>query len=60
MGALKKTLHTWGARLTWTAEREFAAQAKRNVDSFHACNAFLTSVGQMHGDGVMGVRGDGG
>ncbi len=60
MGALKKTLHTWGARLTWTAQREFAAQIIRSVDSFHACKAVLTSVDQMPRVGVFGVRGDGG
>ncbi len=60
MGALKKTLHTWGASLTWTAQREFAAHVIRSVDSLHACNAFHTSASQMPGDGVMGARGDGG
>ncbi len=60
MRALKKTLHTWEARLTWTVPREFAAHVIRSVDNFHACNAFFTSAGQMSGDGVMRVRGDGG
>ena len=36
MGAFKKIMHTWGACLTWTAQREHAAQIVRSVDSFHA------------------------
>jgi hypothetical protein len=58
MGALKKTLHTWRACLTWTTQREFVAQIVRSVDSFHACTAFLTSVGQLRVVGGLGDMGD--
>jgi hypothetical protein len=51
MGAFKKILHTWGACLTWTAQREHAAQIVRSVDSFHACSAFFAAAGQAMGGG---------
>jgi hypothetical protein len=33
--ALHKILNTWGSRLTWTAQREHAAQIVSAMDSFY-------------------------
>ncbi len=38
--ALHKILHAWGSCLTWTAQREHAAQIVRSTDAFHASSAF--------------------
>ena len=35
-GALLKILNTWGSRLTWTAQREHAAQIVGSMDAFYA------------------------
>ena len=35
-GALRKILHTWGARLTWTAQRHHAGQLLKGMTSFFA------------------------
>ncbi len=45
-GALRKIIHTWGSRLTWTAQREHAAQIIGGTESFYACAAFMSSFGQ--------------
>ena len=34
--ALLKILNTWGSRLTWTAQREHAAQIVGSMDVFYA------------------------
>jgi hypothetical protein len=39
-GALKKILGTWGARITWTAQREHAGQILRGLQAFHDGVAF--------------------
>jgi hypothetical protein len=35
-GALNKILNTWGSRLTWTVQREHAAQIVGAMDAFYA------------------------
>ncbi len=35
-GALRKVLYTWGSRLTWTAQREHAAQIVEGMVAFCA------------------------
>ena len=53
-GALKKILGTWGARITWTAQREHAGQILRGLQAFHDGVAFTRGwVGR-------GGTGDGG
>ncbi len=43
--ALAKVLSAWGARLTWTAQREYATQIIRAVETHKAASDFLeTSV----------------
>ena len=51
-GALRKIIHTWGSRLTWTAQREHAAQIVGGTESFHACASFGSSFGQGMEPGV--------
>ncbi len=41
-GALRKILNTWGSRLTWTSQREHAAQIVGGMD------AFLSTVSYGH------------
>jgi hypothetical protein len=45
-GALGKILHSWGSTLTWTVQRQHAAQILGGVDSFFASSSFLNSHGQ--------------
>jgi len=45
-GALRKLLFTWGARLTWTAQRHHAAQILLGMDSFFANASFLSAFDQ--------------
>ena len=52
--ALHKILDTWGSRLTWTAQREHAAQIVSAMDSFYASAHFL-SVLDQRADGVNGL-----
>ncbi len=33
--ALQKILRTWGARITWTAQREYAGHIVRGMQAFH-------------------------
>jgi hypothetical protein len=44
--ALKKFLFTWGAKLTWTAQRHHAAQILNGMDSFFANASFLSAFDQ--------------
>ncbi len=53
-GALHKILNTRGSRLTWTAQREHAAQFVSAMDSFYASSHFL-SVLDQRADGVNGL-----
>jgi hypothetical protein len=53
-GALHKILNTWGSRLTWTAQREHAAQIVSAMDSFFASAHFL-SVLDQRADVVNGL-----
>ena len=41
-GALHKIVNTWGFRLTWTAQREHAAQIVGAMDAFYAGAHFLS------------------
>ena len=45
-GALRKLIFTWGARLTWTAQRQHAAQILTGMNSFFANAAFLSDFDQ--------------
>lgn len=45
-GALGKIMHTWGSLLTWTAQRQHAAQILGGMDSFFASSSFLHSLDQ--------------
>jgi len=45
-GALRRILNAWGARLTWTDERQHTAQTLHNMESFYSCASFLSSVDQ--------------
>jgi hypothetical protein len=47
-GALRKILHIWGSRLTWTAQRQHAAQILIGMDSFYANASFLIALNQDH------------
>jgi hypothetical protein len=47
-GALRKLLFTWGARLTWTAQRHHAAQILNGMDSFYANASFLSAYARDH------------
>ncbi len=61
-GALLKILNTWGSRLTWTAQREHAAQIVGSMDVFYA-SALAPVLGQGAGwDGGAGpsASGEGG
>jgi hypothetical protein len=40
--ALSKVLSAWGNRITWTAQRELAAQVIRGTESHKSCSAFLS------------------
>ena len=59
--ALSKVLNTWGARLTWVAQKEHAAQVIRGVEAHKAAAAFLYSVagrdGTVPGGQAGGQRG---
>ncbi len=39
-GALQKIMRTWGARITWTAQREHAGQILKGMRAFHDAVAF--------------------
>jgi len=52
--ALHKILKTWGSRLTWTAQREHAAQIVGAMDSFYA-SAHFFSVLDQRAAGVNGL-----
>ena len=43
--ALAKVLSAWGTRLTWTAQREYAAQIIKAVETHKAASAFSTAIG---------------
>jgi hypothetical protein len=38
--ALQKIMRTWGARITWTTQREHAGQILRGMQAFHDAVAF--------------------
>ena len=42
-GALRKILETWGSRLTWTAQRQHAAQIIGGMESFFSSASILSS-----------------
>ena len=45
-GALRKILNTRGAKVTWTAQRQHAAQALHSMESFYSYASFLSSTDQ--------------
>ena len=51
-GALLKILNTWGSRLTWTAQREHAAQIVGSMDVFYA-----SALSYVMGQGRVGMEG---
>ncbi len=53
-GALNTILRTWGARITWTAQREHASQILRGVQTFHDGAAFTMRWGELGGIGMGG------
>jgi hypothetical protein len=56
--ALAKVLSAWGTRLTWTAQREYAAQTIKAVETHKAAAVFSTTIGgfgQIDG-GCMSVH----
>ena len=53
-GALHKILNTWGSRLTWTAQREHAAQIVGAMDAFYA-GAHFPCVLEQRAAGVNGL-----
>ena len=42
-GALRKILETWGTRLTWTVQRQHAAQIISGMEAFFSSASFLSS-----------------
>ena len=42
--AISKIMFAWGSRLTWTAQREYAAQIVRAVESHHAAVHMMASL----------------
>jgi len=56
-GALRKLLFTWGARLTWTAQRQHAAQILNGMESFFANASFLFAFDQdpVRGEPVLTI-----
>ncbi len=58
--ALSKVLSVWGNRITWTAQRELAAQVIRGTESHKSCSAFLSSTAApVFGGSVPGGRAGG-
>jgi hypothetical protein len=53
-GALRKIIHTWGSRLTWTAQREHAAQIVGGIESFKGYASFVSSFGQGNAEVDLG------
>jgi len=45
-GALPKVLHSWGSKLTRTAQRHHAAHILGGIDAFFSCPSFLSDFGQ--------------
>ena len=45
-GALRKIMNTWGARLTWIAQRQQVAQTLHSMEFFFSCASFLSSIDQ--------------
>jgi hypothetical protein len=58
-GALHKILNTWGSRLTWTAQRQHAAQIIGSMETF-LVDDFSHSVQNPRGIGVNGPVSAGG
>ncbi len=56
-GALRKILSTWGARLTWTAQRHHASQILNGMESFFANASFFCASDQDHVRGELGLHG---
>ena len=50
-GALQLIIRTWGARITWTAQREHAGQILRGLQAFHDGVAFARNWGGGGGTG---------
>ena len=54
--ALSKVLNCWGARLTWAAQKEHAAQGIRGMESRESAASFI-SFAAGRGDAIPGVPG---
>jgi hypothetical protein len=52
-GAIRRILNAWGARVTWTAQRQHATHALHNMESFYSCASFLSFV--EHGFAASGL-----
>jgi len=50
-GALKEILCTWGARITWTTQREHVGQILRGLQAFHDGVAFSRGWAGLGGNG---------
>ena len=50
-GSLRKILNTWGSRLTWTSQREHAAQIVGGMDAFFTTSAYGQDLEQEGGFG---------
>ena len=50
-GALKKIMRTWGARITWTAQREHEGKILRGLQAFHDGVAFSRGWAGLGGNG---------
>jgi len=46
--ALAKVLSSWGARLTWTAQREHAAQIVKVVEAHKGASVFMSSADTLN------------
>ena len=55
--ALAKVLSAWGARLTWAAQREHAAEIIRFVEKHKVADVFISlSMPTVHGPAGLGPR----
>ena len=54
-GALKKIFCFWGARITWTTQREHVGQILRGHQAFHDGVAFSRGWVELGGNGDGGL-----
>jgi hypothetical protein len=53
-GGIKKILISWGARITWTVQREHVGKILRGLHAFHDGVAFSRQWGGLRGGGDGG------